>query len=129
MTGGGPGALLWKRIREKDGVSYGVGSGLNVSSFDRHTAWFAYAIYAPENRARVEQGFREEMSAARAGGFTAAQLADAKKGLLNSRRLARAQDGALANLLASELELDRTMAYDGRIDQAIVGCTNDWMNS
>jgi zinc protease len=129
MTGGGPGALLWKRIREKDGVSYGVGSGLNVSSFDRHMAWYAYAIYAPQNRARVEQGFREEMAAARSGGFTAAQLADAKKGLQQSRRLARAQDGALAGLLAAELEVERTMAYDAKIDQAIESLTLDQVNA
>ena len=128
-TGGGPGAILWKRIREKDGVSYGVGSGLNVSPYERSASWTASAIYAPENRKRLQQGFDEEIAGASKGGFTAEQLADAKKGLLNARRLQRAQDGALAGTLASELELGRTMEFDAKIDAAIESLTLEQVNA
>ncbi len=129
MTGGGPGALLWKRIREKDGVSYGVGSGISVSPFEKSATWTAQAIYAPENLARLKQGFSEEIATAKSAGFTAQQLADAKKGLLLSRRLGRAQDAQLASTLALELEVERTMAFDQRIDQAIEALTLEQVNA
>jgi zinc protease len=129
MTGGGTGALLWKRIREKDGVSYGVGSQMQVSPFEKSAAWLAYAIYAPENLAKLKLGFDEEMAGARKDGFTAEQLSDSKRGLLQSRRLARAQDAQLASLLAGELELDRTMAFDQRLDQAIEALTLEQVNA
>ena len=129
MMGGGPGSLLWKRIREKDGVSYGVGSGISVSPFEKSATWTASAIYAPENLARLKQGFSEEIAATKSAGFTAELLADAKKGLLLSRRLARAQDASLASTLAAELELERTMAYDARIDEAIEALTVEQVNA
>ena len=31
IVGGGTGSILWKRIREKDGTSYGVGAGMAAS--------------------------------------------------------------------------------------------------
>jgi len=129
IAGGGPGSLLWKRIREKDGVSYGVGSGVQVSPFEKSATWTAQAIYAPENLARLKQGFSEEIAAVKSAGFTAELLADAKKGLLLSRRLARAQDTTLAGMLAAELELERTMAFAGRIDQAIEALTVEQVNA
>jgi zinc protease len=128
-TGGGPGAILWKRIREKEGVSYDVRSILNVSPYEKSATWLGSAIYAPQNLARVQQGFREEIAATRANGFTPEQLADAKKGLLLQRRLARAQDGALAGTLALELELDRTMDFDARTDRAIEVLTLEQVNA
>jgi zinc protease len=129
MMGGGPGSLLWKRIREKDGVSYGVGSGISVSPFEKSATWTASAIYAPENLARLRQGFSEEIAAAKSAGFTAELLADAKKGLFLSRRLARAQDTSLASTLAAELELERTMAYDARVDESIEALTVEQVNA
>jgi len=128
-TGGGPGAILWKRIREKEGVSYDVRSILTVSPYEKTATWTGSAIYAPQNLARVQQGFREEVASARDKGFTAEQLADAKKGLLQARRLQRAQDGALAATLANELELERTMQFDAKIDAAIEALTLDQVNA
>ena len=51
------------------------------------------------------------MTKALAEGFTEAELRDARAGLLNFRRLSRAQDGALANRLVTDLNLGRTMAW------------------
>ena len=127
--GGAPGGILWKRIREKEGVSYDVRSTLNVSPYEESATWTGSAIYAPQNLARLLQGFREELAATRANGFTAEQVADAKKGLLLQRRLLRAQDNTLAANLAQELELDRTMAFDARIDAAIEAVTVDQANA
>ena len=128
-TGGGPGARLWARIREKEGLSYGVGSSLNVNPFEKTSIWTVYAIFAPENLAKVRKGYDEELAAIVKDGFTAAQLEDARKGLLQTRQLSRAQDGSLAQKLAADLELGRTMDFDAKVDAAIAALTLDQVNA
>jgi len=110
-------------------VSYGVGSGLGASPYERHGTWTASAIYAPQNLARLEQAFHEEIARIYRDGFTAEELKDAKNGLLRSRQLARAQDGGLAGTLAAYLELDRTMAFQAKIDREIEALTLDQVNA
>jgi zinc protease len=64
-----------------------------------------------------------------AEGFTEAELRDARAGLLNFRRLSRAQDGALANRLVTDLNLGRTMAWSAEVDKAIAEVTLEQANS
>ncbi|HUP28868.1 MAG TPA: insulinase family protein, partial [Usitatibacter sp.] len=66
ILGGGAGfdSRLGARIRQKDGLSYGVGSDLAVGATDRAGAFSAYAIAAPANVARVEAAFKEEIARA-----------------------------------------------------------------
>jgi len=127
--GGGSNSVLWRRVREKEGVSYGVGSGFNASMYEPSAVWRANAIYAPQNVGRLEQAVREELARVSRDGFTAEQLKDAKNGLLQRRRLERAQDNFLANGLAAQLEIDRTYAYAEKIDREIEALTPEQVNA
>ncbi|MBL8190452.1 MAG: insulinase family protein, partial [Acidobacteria bacterium] len=50
MLGGGfLNSRLAVRIRQKEGLSYGVGSQLQASSLDKNGIFMAFAIYAPQN--------------------------------------------------------------------------------
>jgi zinc protease len=129
MFGGGTAGIIWKRIREKEGISYGINSGLNANPYEAHSVWQAAAIYAPQNRERLEKAFAEEIGRVEKDGFTADELKDAKSGLLQARRLARAQDAGLAQTLAGYLELDRTLAYQEKVDRAIESVTLDQVNA
>ena len=129
LVGGGTASLLWKRVREKEGLSYDIRSGFAASPFEPHATWTASAIYAPQNLARLEQAFREEIARAYRDGFTAEELKDSKSGLAQSRRLARAQDNTLAGMIAGHLELDRTMAYQAKIDRDIDALTLEQVNT
>jgi zinc protease len=129
LLGGGPGSLLWQRIREKEGLSYGIGSNFSASSFEPHATLTAFAIYAPQNLARLEQGIQEEMARVDREGFTADKLNDAKTGMLQARRLARAQDAALAGTLTDRLLLGRTLAFDAQVDRDIQSLTLDQVNA
>ena len=79
ILGGGAGfdSRLMARIRVKDGLSYGVGSGLNAGSIDRAGSWNVQAIAAPQNIEKVEIAFKEEVARAIKDGFTPAELAAA----------------------------------------------------
>jgi zinc protease len=119
MLGSSDTNRLYVRIREKDGLSYGVGSDLSASPIDESGEFTAAAISAPQNTARVEAAFREELARALKDGFAAKEIADAKSGWLQSRQTARAQDMTLARTLANYLYLGRTMAWSGELDRKV----------
>ena len=119
ILGGGGNSRLWTRIREKEGLSYGTGTGVNLGSEDPSGAWFVYAIFAPQNREKVETALREEVARALKDGFSAKELDEAKQALLNQRRLSLAQDGAVAGMLSSQQRLGRTFAREQQLNDAI----------
>jgi zinc protease len=129
LFGQGGNSRLWKRIRESEGLSYGVGSGLGWSSIDDNTSWTVTAIFAPQNQGRVEAAFKEELSRSLKDGFTQTELDSGRAGLLNFRRLARAQDRGLAGQLASNLFLDRRFGFAQRVDDAIAALTLEQVNA
>jgi len=119
LGGSGDGSRLWNRIREQDGLSYGVGSSINWAYFDEHSTWRSSAIFAPQNRSRILSVWREEIDRALRAGFTAKEVADAKTGLLRARQLGRAQDATLASALATFMHQGRTFAVSQQVDDAI----------
>ena len=92
LGGGFLNSRLATRLRQKDGLSYGAGSFMNLSRFDDRTSLGAYAICAPQNLAKVEKGFKEEIQKVIDDGFTQEELDAAKSGLLQSYKVSRSQD-------------------------------------
>ena len=125
ILGGGAGfdSRLGARIRQKDGLSYGVGSDLAVGATDRAGAFSAYAIAAPGNVAKVEAAFKEELARALKDGFTDAEVASAKSGILQMRLQNRAQDASVASAWSSFLYLDRTFAWSKDQERRIMALT------
>jgi zinc protease len=123
LLGSGGSSRLWKRIREKEGLSYDVRSSVAWNSHEANSAWLASAIFAPQNLPKVEAALREELAKALKDGFSAQELAEGKRGLLSFRRLSRAQDAAMAANLANNLYLNRTFEVSARVDAAIESLT------
>lgn len=130
MFGGGfLNSRFLTRIRQKDGVSYGGGSGLSAASLDESGTFFAQAIYAPENVEKVEKGFREELARVLKDGFTAEEVEAAKKGFLQNRQQQRAEDRALVSALRNQLFLNRTMDFEENLDKQIESLTAEQVNA
>ena len=124
MLGGGVlNSRLALRIRQQDGLSYNVGGGMSGHPIDESGSFFAYAIQAPENVESVEAAVREEIQRALDDGFTNDELSVAKLGYLQSRELARAQDGSLVGMLTQGLYLDRTLAWDADFEEQVQNLT------
>jgi zinc protease len=123
LLGSGGSSRLWKRIREAEGLSYDVRSSIGWSSIEPHSDWQARAIFAPQNQQKVEAAFKAEVARALKDGFTEQELAEAKRGLLNLRRLSRAQDGTIAAQWARNLYLGRTFAISAKVDAALAALT------
>ncbi|HET9645255.1 MAG TPA: insulinase family protein, partial [Burkholderiaceae bacterium] len=125
ILGSGGDSRLWKRVREREGLSYDIRSLVSWNNFERNSLWEGSAIFAPQNRDKVELGFREEVTRALKDGFMPQEVDAGKKALLNFRRLGRAQDKQLASQLASNLYLDRTFAISQKVDDALSRLTAD----
>lgn len=129
LLGTGGQSRLWKRIRESEGLSYDVRTGIIWNSHEPHSVLQGSAIFAPQNLAKVEAAFREELARALKDGFTAQELAEGKRGLLAFRRLSRAQDRNLAAALANNLDLDRSFEVSARVDEALGKLTLEQVNA
>jgi zinc protease len=129
VLGGGVKSRLVDRLREKDGLSYGAGSQLNASSFEPAGMWVLYAIYAPQNLAKLKAGVQEELSKFVKDGITAEELADAKKGWQEERKISRAQDRALAAGHVARSATNRTLAFVEKVDAQIEATTLEEVNA
>ncbi|UII28103.1 insulinase family protein [Fulvivirga maritima] len=130
MLGGGfLNSRLATRIRQKEGLSYGVGSFFSAASKDDYAMFGAYAIYAPENAEALEKAFKEEINKVVTEGFTKEEVAAAKSGYLQSRQVTRSQDRSLASMLNEYLYLDRTMEWDKDFEKKIESLTVEQINA
>lgn len=123
LGGGFLNSRLATRIRQQDGLSYSVSSQLGADSLDSVGSFSIFAICAPQNMARLEQDAQEELSRVLAEPFTPAEIATAKSGILQSRKVGRASDGALAGQLARHLFLGRDFTWDARFEKALDAVT------
>ncbi|MBV9081315.1 MAG: insulinase family protein, partial [Acidobacteriaceae bacterium] len=90
---------------------------------------FGYAILAPQNIVKLEAGFKEEFDKVRKDGFTPDEVSKAKKAWLQEQNIARANDGALARELATDLFFSRTMSFDAEIEKKVEALTPEQVNA
>ncbi len=125
LGGGLLNSRLATRIRQKDGLSYGVGSQVHADPLDAIGSFSIFAISAPQNTAKVESDTKEEMARVIATGFTAEEITAAKSGLLSQMSLNRSNDMALARDLAAHLYLNRDFTWDANYEMAIDAASAD----
>ncbi|MGC3981457.1 MAG: pitrilysin family protein [Steroidobacteraceae bacterium] len=124
MLGGGfLNSRLAVRVRQKEGLSYGVGSQFGASSLDKVGSFMVYAIYAPQNLSKLEAAIGEELQSAISKGFTTEELQAAKSGWLQAQQVSRAQDGELARKLSGYQFLSRKLAWDEDLEKKVAALT------
>ena len=129
IFGGDPKSRVWRRIREKDGLSYGTNTGFSAGSRDKVASLTLGSTFAPENVLKVENAFKEELALLLKDGFNAEELAIAKDAFLQERLIGRTSDGSLASLFLSQAELGRTMQRDIDLENAIRNATVEQLNT
>ncbi len=124
MLGGGfLSGRVPKRLREKEGWSYGAGTSLHVDERDDNAFLFGYAIEAPQNTDKVDAAFHDEVKLAVDKGFTEAELKLAKEGLLQQRQQELADDDSLSMNLVNQLDVGRTMDFEQKLDERLKALT------
>jgi zinc protease len=127
MLGGGSGlsSRLMNRIRQKEGLSYGVGSQFVASPLDQSGAFLGYAIYAPENIAKLEAAFKEEIEKVLKEGFTQKEIDEAKKSWIQAKQVTRSQDNALVGTLNTNLYLGRNLKWSEELENKVKNLTSE----
>jgi zinc protease len=126
MLGGGfLNSRLASRIRVKDGLSYGIGSSFSAKSDDKDGQLQVFAIAAPQNVAKVEADFKEELDKALKEGFTQKEMDADRSGWLQAQQVRRADDGALVQILATRDLDERKMAWDEELEKHVTALTPD----
>jgi zinc protease len=121
--GGALSSRLGNRIRQKEGLSYGVTSTFTASAFEPAASFTANAITNPANIDRVEKAFLEELHRFLADGPTPAELHDAQQAYLEAQKVGRTSDAALAARIATNLRLGKTFAYTLEQEKRIAALT------
>jgi len=126
MFGGGTlSSRLGNRIRQKEGLSYGVTSQFSAGLRDPDARFTVNAITNPVNIDRVEKAVAEELNEFLANGPSSSELADARKGYLELQKVGRTGDAAIAGQIVSNLNLGRTFAHESELEKRITALTPD----
>jgi zinc protease len=125
IGGGALKSRLMDRIRQKEGLSYGVGSFLDTNSEDQAGFWGAYAIYNPANVEKLIAAFKEEIALALKDGFKPEEIASAKLSWKQGIEVARSQEAALASQLAAQLRVNRNMTYDADLEAKVMALNSE----
>lgn len=129
MFGGSLGSRMPNRIRNVEGLSYGVSSRFTAPVKGDAALFSASAISAPQNTAKVEASFVDELRKTLKSGFTAEEVATAKKAYHQMRIVGRSQEAALGRTILTHEQYDRTMKWDEQLDTRIDALTVEQINA
>jgi zinc protease len=119
LGGGFLNSRLATRIRQKEGLSYGVGSSFGAGSIDHVGSFGTYAICAPQNLPKVQKALVEEIQRAIDKGFTQEELDTARTGYLQAREGGRSKDSSVAGTLVRYQFLNRRYTWDEAYENKI----------
>jgi zinc protease len=129
MFGGSITGRAPNRIRNQEGLSYGVSSRFSAPAIGNAAEFEGAAISNPGNTPKVERSFSDELEKTLKSGFTAEEIAAAKKALHDQRVVGRSQDAGLLGLIVAREEFDRTLAWDEQMDAKLDALTVDQVNA
>jgi zinc protease len=124
MFGGGTlSSRLGNRIRQKEGLSYGVTSTFTAALRDPDASFRVNAITNPLNIDKVEKAVAEELQEFLTNGPTPPELSDAKKAYLEAQKVSRTGDAAIAGQITTNLEVGRSFAHTNDLEKQIAALT------
>jgi zinc protease len=128
LGGGSLSSRLANRVRQKEGLSYTVGSQFSADAKDAAARFAVFAVCNPHNIEKVDRAIGEELTHLVDKGVSESELSEAKKSFLEALHVARARDSEIASTLADELSNGRTFAYYADLEKKIEALTPAQVN-
>ena len=129
LFGGDSGSRVSKRLRERDGLTYGAYASLSADRKVRHAAISVRVIHAAADLPRIEAALQEEMARVRSEGFTLEELDALRQSWAQRRALLLGDESNVASILASNLYWDDTMKRWVDFDEKIRTTTLEEVNA
>jgi zinc protease len=111
VLGGDTGSRAWMRLREKEGLSYGVATWANADSDDAVGELGGYAIVAPQNLAKAKASFLEEIERMVNSRVGEDELKRAKDSWIKDQDTSLSNDNYVVQMLARQLFHGRTTDF------------------
>jgi len=121
--GGSLSSRLGNRVRQKDGLSYGVGSTFSASAQDPASRFQIFAISNPKNAAKVNTAILDELDQLLRSGIGNKEMEEGKKAFLAQMKIRRGSDPQLLSLLQEGLVAGRTLDYYAELEKKVDGLT------
>lgn len=130
VLGGGPlTSRLADRVRQKQGLSYTVGSSVGAHALEPYASFSLYAICNPANIARLNTAMLGELETFLKEGIGEKELQEGKEAYLEELQTNRTEDGSLVAYLQATLHEGRTFAFYAARDRQIAALTVDQVNA
>jgi zinc protease len=124
VLGGDAGSRVWMRLREKEGLSYGVAAWAYADSFDGVGGIGGYAIVAPQNVGKAKASLLEEIDRMLTGTVTEQELKRAKDSWLKDLETNLSSDSYVADMLANQAFRKRTTEFTRGLKTKIQAVTS-----
>lgn len=125
MFGENMNSRLMKRIREKEGISYGASSFIESNSFEENSSFTLYAMAAPDRVTAAEKAIHEEWLRFVEDGVSDHELLLAKESMWLSFQNLLANDNVLVSMLAADLEKGRNLLWRQELFDNIKALSRD----
>ena len=125
VLGGDASSRAWMRLREKEGLSYGVATWAFADAFDSVGGFGGYAIVAPQNLAKAKAAMLEEIGKMLTGKVTAEELKRAKDTWIKEQDTGLSDDGFVVQLLSRQSFRGRTNAFTKELRAKVQAVTAD----
>ena len=129
IFGGSGGSRLFKRIRDREGLSYGIGSSFSAPPKDDGAIFQVYGISAPQNCPKVEASFRDELARTVKDGFTTEEVASAKKSWQEEELVSRSDDYELLMETVRAERFDRTFQWQAELEAKVAALTPEQVSA
>ena len=116
-------------LRDKEGLSYGIGSGFGAPAKDDGATFSVFGISNPQNAPKVEASVKDELARTVKDGFTADEVSAAKKSWLEEQTVARSQDGQLLTTLTQCERFDRTLKWQEALEAKVAALTPEQVSA
>jgi zinc protease len=120
---------LGVRVRQKEGLSYGISSRYGADELDKSAALRINAICNPKNIDKVDAAVMDETERMLKSGVGDKEVEEAKAAFLAARKVARGTDGAIAGQLQQLLYAGRTFAFEVDLEKKIAGLSADQVSA
>ncbi len=123
LGGGTLSSRLGNRIRQKEGLSYGVSSSISVPSTGTDARFMINAITNPQNMDAVETAAMEELKHFIDDGPTETEVSEAQTAWLENQKVSRSSDGSIAGQISNNLHLGRTFSFTSEKEKRVAALT------
>jgi zinc protease len=115
---------LGNRVRQKEGLAYGVRSGLDADAEDLSARFTVMASCNPSKIKNVDIAVFDEIKKFVEAGIDATEFAEGQKAFLAQMKIERTTDSRLASILAENLAANRSMEFYKNLELKIKNLTS-----